>query len=111
MPEMAEKDMAHVVLTVSLPASLVRQAEAQGLRTAAMLEALLRAEVQRRRVVHFFETAHRLAVLPRTPLTEAEVQAEIHDARAEWRVTRVRSELVASFRYADASHMDHGVSQ
>ncbi len=108
---MAEKAMAHVVLIVSLPASLVRQAAAQGLRTADMLEALLRVEVQHRRVVHFFETAHRLAALPRTPLTESEVQAAIHDARAEWRVTRVRSELVASFRYADASHMDHGVSQ
>jgi hypothetical protein len=71
MPEMAEKEMAQVVLTVSLPASLVRQAEAQGLLTADMLEALLRAEVQHRRVGHFFETAHRLAVLPRTPLTES----------------------------------------
>ncbi len=87
---MAEKDMAHVVLTVSLPASLVRQTAEQGLRTADMLEALLRAEVQHRRVAHFFETANRLGALPCLPLTEAEVQAESHDARAEWRVTRTR---------------------
>jgi len=87
---MAEESTVQLELTLTLPASLVREADAQGLLTSPMLEALLRAEVQRRRVERLFEAADQLAVLPLAPLTEAEVEAEIQAARAERRATRAR---------------------
>lgn len=73
-------------VTLTLPDSLAREAEASGLLTPQGLEALLRAEVQRRRVAQLFEAADRLAALP--PLTEEEVEAEIQAARAGRRATR-----------------------
>ena len=73
-------------LTLTLPDSLAREAEASGLLTPQGLEALLRAEVQRRRVTQLFDAADRLAALP--PLTEAEVEAEIQAARVERHATR-----------------------
>ena len=87
---MAEKRTVQLELTVTLPASLAREAEAQGLLTSPMLETLLRAEVRRRRVEHLFEAADQLAALPLAPLTEAEVEAEIRAARAERRAPRAR---------------------
>jgi hypothetical protein len=86
----AEESTVQLELTLTLPASLAREAEAQGLLTPPMLEALLRAEVQRRRVAHLFEAADRLAALPLAPLTETEVEAEIRAARVERRATRAR---------------------
>ena len=87
---MAEESTVQLELTLTLPASLAREAEAQGLLTSPMLEALLRAEVRRRRVAHLFEAADQLAALPLAPLTEAEVEAEIHAARAARRAPRAR---------------------
>jgi hypothetical protein len=87
---MAEESTVQLELTLTLPASLVREAEAQGLLTSQIFEALLREEMQRRRVAHLFDAADRLAVLPLGPLTEAEVDAEIHAARAERRAARAR---------------------
>jgi hypothetical protein len=87
---MAEERSIQLELTLTLPASLTREAEVQGLLTSPMLEALLRAEVQRRRVAHFFEAADRLAALPLAPLTATEVEAEIHAARVERHATRAR---------------------
>jgi hypothetical protein len=87
---MAEENTVQLELTLTLPASLVREAEAQGLLTSQIFEALLRAEVQRRRVAHLFDAADRLAALSLVPLTEAEVEAEIHAARAERRAARAR---------------------
>ena len=86
----AEEKTVQLELILTLPASLAREAEAQRLLTSPMLEALLRAEVQRRRVAYLFEAADRLAALPLAPLTEAEVQAEIHATRVEKRTTRAR---------------------
>ena len=85
---MAQESTVQLELTLTLPASLAREAEAQGLLTSPGLEALLRAEVQRRRVEHLFEAADRLAALPLAPRTEAEVEAEIHAARVERRAAR-----------------------
>jgi hypothetical protein len=42
-------------------------------------------------VMHLFAAADRLAALPLAPLTEVEVEAEIHAARAERRAARARS--------------------
>jgi len=86
----AEESTVQLELTLTLPASLAREAEDQGLLTSPMLEALLRAEIQRRRVAQLFDAADRLAALPLAPLSEAEVEAEIHAVRAERRATRAR---------------------
>jgi hypothetical protein len=83
---MTEESTVQLELTLTLPDSLAREAEASGLLTPQGLEALLRAEVQRRRVTQLFEAADRLAALP--PLTEAEVEAEIQAARAERHAAR-----------------------
>ena len=87
---MAKESTVQLELTITLPASLAREAEAQGLLTSSMLEALLREEVRRRRVGHLFDAAEQLAALPLAPLTEAEVEAEIHAARAARRTSRAR---------------------
>lgn len=87
---MAEERTVQLELTLTLPVSLAREAEDQGLLTSPLLEALLRAEVQRRRVAQLFEAADRLATLPLAPLSEAEVEAEIHAGRAERRAIRAR---------------------
>lgn len=87
---MEEESTVQLELTLTLPASLAQEAEAQGLLTPSMLETLLRAEVQRRRVAHLFEAADRLADLPLAPLTAAEVEAEIYAARVKRRATRAR---------------------
>lgn len=87
---MAEESIIQLELTLALPASLAREAEAQGLLTSPVLETLLREEVRRRRVTHLFEAADQLAALPLAPLTEAEVEAEIQAARAERRAPRAR---------------------
>ena len=86
----AEESTVQLELTLTLPASLAREAEDQGLLTSPMVETLLRAEVQRRRVAQLFEAADRLAALPLAPLSEDEVEAEIHAVRAERRATRAR---------------------
>ena len=85
---MTRENTVQLELTVTLPDSLAREAEAHGLLTPSGLEALLRAEVRRRRVAHLFEAADRIAALPLAPLTEAEVEAEIQAARAERRAAR-----------------------
>ena len=83
---MTEESRVELELKLRLPDSLAREAEASGLLTPQGLEALLREEVQRRRVTQVFEAADRLATLP--PLTETEVEAEIQAARAERRAAR-----------------------
>ena len=72
--------MSSIELKLDLPDSLAREAEANGLLTPEAIEALLRAEVRRRRIDKLFDTADRLAALD-MPLTEAEVEAEIAAAR------------------------------
>lgn len=85
---MTEESTVQLELTLTLPDSLVREAEAGGLLTPQGLESLLRAEVQRRRVAQLFAAADQIAALPLPPLTEAEVEAEIQAARAERRAAR-----------------------
>lgn len=68
--------MSTLELKLVLPESLAREAEGSGLLTPESIEALLRAEIRRRRVNKLFVAADRLAAL-KTPLTEAEIEAEI----------------------------------
>jgi hypothetical protein len=84
---MTEESTVQLKLTLTLPDSLVQEAEANGLLTSQVLESLLRTELQRRRQVQLFEAADRLAALPLPPITEAEVVAEIQAARTERRVS------------------------
>lgn len=72
--------MSSLEVKLDLPDSLAREAEANGLLTPEAIESLLRAEIRRRRVNKLFDAADRLAALE-TPLTEAEVEAEITAAR------------------------------
>ncbi len=77
-------------LTLTLPASLAREAEVYGLLTSQVMEALLRTELQHQRVFHLFEASDRLAALPLAPLTAAEIETEIEAVRAERRADHAR---------------------
>jgi hypothetical protein len=72
--------MSSLEVKLDLPDNLAREAEANGLLTSEAIESLLRAEIRRRRVNKLFDATDRLAALD-TPLTEAEVEAEIASVR------------------------------
>lgn len=72
--------MSTLELKLVLPDSLAREAEVSGLLTPESIEALLRAEIRRRRVNKLFAASDRLAALE-TPLTEEEIEAEITAVR------------------------------
>ncbi len=74
--------MSEILLT--LPDSLVREAEANGLLKPEFIASLLRTEIRRRRVNKLFAAADRLADLDE-PLTGAEIEAEIAASRRERR--------------------------
>jgi hypothetical protein len=82
---MTEESTVQLELTLTLPDTVAREAGARGLLTAEMIESLITAEVQRHRVDQLFAAADRLAILPTSPLTEAEVEAEIQAGRSERR--------------------------
>lgn len=82
--------MSSLELKLNLPDNLLREAEANGLLTPEALEALLRAEIRRRRVDQLFEAAARLSSLSAPSLTEAEVEAEIQAVRQERRTSDAR---------------------
>jgi hypothetical protein len=85
---MTEESTIQLEVTLTLPGPIAREARSRGLLTAEMLESLITAEVQRRRVEQFFSTADRLAALPTSSLTQAEVEEEIQAVRNERRVRR-----------------------
>ena len=72
--------MSTLELKLVLPDSLAREAEAGGLLTPESIEALLRAEIRRRRVNGLFAAADRLADLE-APLAEVDIEAEIAAVR------------------------------
>ena len=74
--------MSEILLT--LPDSLAREAEANGLLRPEFIASLLRAEIRRRRINRFFAAADRLADLDE-PITDAEIEAEIAASRRERR--------------------------
>lgn len=85
---MAEEHTVQLDVTLTLSDTLAREAEARGLLTAETLEDLIKAEIRRRRAEQLFEAADRLAALPVSPLTDAEIEAEIQAVRNERRATR-----------------------
>ena len=74
-------------LKLTLPDSLVREAQANGLLTPQSLELLLRAELRRRRVQNLFDSVDQLAAVAIPPLTETEVEAEIQAVRTTRRTS------------------------
>ena len=74
--------MSEILLT--LPDNLAREAEANGLLKPEFIASLLRTEIRRRRVNKLFAAADRLADLD-TPVTDAEIEAEIAASRRERR--------------------------
>ena len=85
---MAQKS---VELTVVLPGSLAREAEAGGLLNSEALEALLREELHRRRVDRLFQAADQLANLAVPSLTDMEVEEEIQALRRTRRASNACS--------------------
>jgi uncharacterized protein YdbL (DUF1318 family) len=73
--------MTKVELTLALPDSLAREAEAAGLLTPEAIERLLSDAVRQGRVGRLFEAADRLAALAEPPLTDADIESEIDAAR------------------------------
>ena len=74
--------MLEILLT--LPDSLAREAEADGLRKPEFIASLLRTEIRRRRVNRLFTAADRLADLD-APVTDVEIETEIAASRQERR--------------------------
>jgi hypothetical protein len=72
-------------IRLNVPDSLAREVKDSGLLDPVALEILLREELRRRRVDRLFEAADRLAALPLAPLTDEEVESEIHAARTQRR--------------------------
>jgi len=67
-------------VVVTLPDGLAQEAEASGLLKPEIIASLLREEIRRRRINKLFAAADRLSDLDQ-PLTEAEIEAEIAEAR------------------------------
>lgn len=82
---MTDKGTVELDVTLTLPDAVAREAEARGLLTSETIEALITAEIRRRRVEQLFVAADRLADLPSDSTTEAEIEAEIQAVRAERR--------------------------
>lgn len=78
--------MTHI--TLSLPDTLAQEARAAGLLTPEAVEAMLRERLRNQRVNELFAAMDKMAALGGTPMTEAEIQAEIEAARAERRARR-----------------------
>ena len=79
-------------LRQALPADLAREAETCGLLTPESLESLLRTELsRRRRIARFFDAADRLATLPASPLSGADIEAEIRAVRSARRKSDAHS--------------------
>lgn len=66
---------------LTLPESLAREAEANGLLVPQALEQMLREAIRRRRVDKLFTAADQIAACSGTPMTAEEIEAEIEAAR------------------------------
>ena len=97
--------MTSLVLTVEFSDPAVAdEARNAGLLAPATLGELIEAELRRRKVDEFFAIADLLAAdAPRLSQAEiaAEVEAEIHAARAEKRARQMRNELESGLRVTE----------
>ena len=83
--------MATMELTVTLPETVAKEAQAIGLLQPEALERLFRDAIRRRQQEQLFLAADRLGALDLPPLTETELNAEIEAARKERRADRARN--------------------
>ena len=91
--------MVDIEITLSLPATLAREAAARGLLTPAALQQMIDAEVERRRTVdRLFATMDDLAAVDLPPLSAEDLNAEIKAARAERQTRRAERMTVAEDR-------------
>jgi hypothetical protein len=77
-----KEETVQLDIQLRLPSSVAREAEARGLLRPESLESLLREELRKGRIDRLFEAADRLGSIPLTPLTDAEIEAEIRAARS-----------------------------
>ena len=75
-------------ITITLPDDIAQAAEERGLLTPDALEQLIRAEVGRREHQRLRTMIDDLASIEEPPLSNDELNAEIHAARAERRTKR-----------------------
>ena len=73
---MAEESIVQLELTLTLPTSLAREAEAQGLLTSPMLKPCCGQKYGAARWHICLKRLISLLPLPRVPLTEAEMEAK-----------------------------------
>ncbi|MFZ5910801.1 MAG: hypothetical protein ACOYYU_12370 [Chloroflexota bacterium] len=73
--------MVTVDIKLSLPEPLLKDAQAAGLLSPAVIERLLQEEVRRRRVDNLFAAMDRLAALDVQPMSDKEITEEIRLAR------------------------------
>ena len=73
--------MVTVDIKLSLPETLLKDAQSAGLLSPTALERLLQEEVRRRRVDGLFAATDCLAALDLPPLTDKEIAEEIRLAR------------------------------
>jgi hypothetical protein len=78
-------------LTVTLPETVAKEAQAIGLLQPEAVERLFRDGIRRRQQEQLFSAADRLAALDLPSLTETELNAEIEAARKERRADRARN--------------------
>lgn len=77
--------MVTVDIKLSLPETLLKDAQSAGLLSPTVIERLLQEEIRRRRVDNLFAAADRLAALDLPPLTDKEIAEEIRLARKSYR--------------------------
>jgi hypothetical protein len=82
--------MAAVRLDLELPENLAREARDNGLLTPGAIEAMLRAELERRRVAEAWRRIDDLRREPGDPMPASEIQAEIDAARRDRRGSDAR---------------------
>ena len=77
--------MVTVDIKLSLPETLLKDAQSAGLLSPTVIERLLQEEVRRRRVDNLFAAMDRLAAVDLLPLTDKEIAEEIRLARKSHR--------------------------
>lgn len=82
--------MTAFTLTVELPESLAQQAQQAGLLTPESIADLLAAELRRQQVERLFSDVDLLAGQDAAPMSDAEIEVEIEQARAERRMRNAR---------------------
>lgn len=75
--------METIAITLNLPEPLAKEASEQGLLVPEVLEWLLREEIRRRRMDELREYVRDLRAVAAPPLTQEELDSEIHAARNE----------------------------